>query len=242
MGVRYGEQNGQAAAYGEAVAGRRRHRDLRAGGACARARRRSSSTMAASGSSYRATISAGADPTCAGFEPVPCDVFVTEATFGLPVFRHPDTGTEIAKITTALQGNPDRCVLVGAYALGKAQRVIAELRQLGHDAPIYLHGAVQRLCDLYVELGVDLGDLRPATGVEGGRPQGRGRHRPAVGAQRPLEPPPARADHGDGEGLDARPPARGAAHGRAAADRLRPRRLGRADGDLRRTRAVARCG
>jgi putative mRNA 3-end processing factor len=57
-------------------------------------------------------------------------------------------------------------VLVGAYALGKAQRVIAELRQLGHDAPIYLHGAVQRLCDLYVELGVDLGDLRPATGLK----------------------------------------------------------------------------
>jgi putative mRNA 3-end processing factor len=106
------------------------------------------------------------DPTCAAFEPVPCDIFVTEATFGLPVFRHPDTGSEIAKITTALKDNPDRCVLVGAYALGKAQRVIAELRQLGHDAPIYLHGAVQRLCDLYVELGVDLGDLRPATGLK----------------------------------------------------------------------------
>ena len=106
-----------------------------------------------------------ADPTCLPFEPVKCDVFVTEATFALPVFRHPETGDEIDKLTDALAANPTRCVLVGAYALGKAQRVIAELRQRGFDDPIYLHGALQRLCDLYVELGVDLGELRPATGA-----------------------------------------------------------------------------
>ena len=100
------------------------------------------------------------DPTCARFEPVKCDVFVTEATFGLPVFRHPDTGDEIDKLLAALHTNPDRCILVGAYALGKAQRVIRELRDRGHADPIYLHGALQRLCDLYVEQGVDLGDLR----------------------------------------------------------------------------------
>lgn len=63
----------------------------------------------------------------------------------------------------ALHANPDRCVLVGAYALGKAQRVIAELRRRGHDDPIYLHGAMQRLCDLYAAHGVSLGELRPAT-------------------------------------------------------------------------------
>ncbi|SEL65325.1 putative mRNA 3-end processing factor [Sphingomonas palmae] len=101
------------------------------------------------------------DPTCTPFEPVKCDVFVTEATFGLPVFRHPDTGDEIDKLIAALHANPTRCVLVGAYALGKAQRVIAELRERGHEAPIYLHGALQRLCDLYVEQGVRLGELRP---------------------------------------------------------------------------------
>ena len=105
------------------------------------------------------------DPTCLPFEPVACDVFVTEATFGLPVFRHPDTGDEIDKLLAALHANPDRCVLVGAYALGKAQRVIAELRQRGHEAPIYLHGALQRLCDLYAGHGVALGELIPATGV-----------------------------------------------------------------------------
>ncbi|RDE07250.1 ligase-associated DNA damage response exonuclease [Sphingomonas aracearum] len=114
-----------------------------------------------------------ADPTCAPFEPVKCDVFVTEATFALPVFRHPETGDEIDKMTTALAANPQRCVLVGAYALGKAQRVIAELRRRGFDDPIYLHGALQRLCDLYVELGVDLGELRPATGASKAELAGR---------------------------------------------------------------------
>ena len=103
------------------------------------------------------------DPTCAPFEPVKCDVFITEATFGLPVFRHPAIGDEIDKLTAALRANPDRCVLVGAYALGKAQRLIRELRDRGFDDPVYIHGALQRLCDLYVAHGVDLGDLRPAT-------------------------------------------------------------------------------
>ncbi len=103
------------------------------------------------------------DPTCAPFEPVPCDIFITEATFGLPVFRHPETASEIDRLLLRLHENPDRCVLVGAYALGKAQRLIAELRCRGHSDPIYIHGALQRLCDLYQEHGVDLGELRPAT-------------------------------------------------------------------------------
>ncbi|WP_375403206.1 ligase-associated DNA damage response exonuclease [uncultured Sphingomonas sp.] len=103
------------------------------------------------------------DPTCAPFQPVACDVFVTEATFGLPVFRHPDTGDEMDKLLARLHANPDRCVLVGAYALGKAQRVIAELRARGHAKPIFLHGALVRLCELYRAHGVELGELRPAT-------------------------------------------------------------------------------
>jgi len=105
------------------------------------------------------------DPTCAPFEPVPCDIFITEATFGLPVFRHPDTGSEIDRLLARLHANPDRCVLVGAYALGKAQRLIAELRRRGHHDPIYIHGALQRLCELYEAHGVPLGELRLATGV-----------------------------------------------------------------------------
>jgi putative mRNA 3-end processing factor len=105
------------------------------------------------------------DPTCAPFEPVPCDIFVTEATFALPVFRHPDAGAEIVRALSALAANPDRCLLIGAYALGKAQRVVALLRAAGHDAPIYLHGAMGRLMALYQAHGIDLGELRPAAGV-----------------------------------------------------------------------------
>lgn len=113
------------------------------------------------------------DPTCEPFRPVKCDVFVTEATFGLPVFRHPETTDEIDKLLAALRAEPERCVLVGAYALGKAQRVIAELRGMGFDDPIYIHGALQRLCDLYIDHGVPLGELRPATGVAKRELQGR---------------------------------------------------------------------
>ena len=113
------------------------------------------------------------DPTCAPFQPVPCDIFITEATFGLPVFRHPATAQEVDRLLQRLHDNPDRCILVGAYALGKAQRLIAELRCRGHHDPIYIHGALQRLCDLYVRFGVALGELRSAT--EASKDELRGR-------------------------------------------------------------------
>ena len=100
------------------------------------------------------------DPTCPPFAVTPCDIFITEATFGLPVFTHPPIAQEIAKPLDALVDHPDRCVLIGAYALGKAQRVIAELRASGHTDPIYLHGAMEKMCRLYREFGVDLGELR----------------------------------------------------------------------------------
>ncbi|MBS0284959.1 MAG: ligase-associated DNA damage response exonuclease [Proteobacteria bacterium] len=99
------------------------------------------------------------DPTCAPFAPVPCDVLVTEATFGLPVFVHPPIEEEIARLLHARALHPDRCILVGAYALGKAQRVIAELRRAGHDETIWLHGALAQMCRLYEEHGVPLGPL-----------------------------------------------------------------------------------
>ena len=100
------------------------------------------------------------DPTCPPFEVTPCDIFITEATFGLPLFTHPPIEDEMAKLLERLAAYPDRCVLVGAYALGKAQRVIAELRRAGHTQPIYLHGAMEKMCRLYEEHGVDLGELR----------------------------------------------------------------------------------
>jgi putative mRNA 3-end processing factor len=113
------------------------------------------------------------DPTCLPFEPVPCDIFITEATFALPVFCHPETSSEIARLRAALTAEPARCILVGAYALGKAQRVIAELRRAGHDAPIFIHGALQRLCDLYRDFGVELGELHPITGLKPAELAGR---------------------------------------------------------------------
>jgi putative mRNA 3-end processing factor len=103
------------------------------------------------------------DPTCPPFTPVKCDVFITEATFGLPVFHHPPDKGEIAKVLHARELFPDRSVLIGAYSLGKCQRVIALLRRASYERPIYLHGAHQALCDLYVGRGVQLGTLLPAT-------------------------------------------------------------------------------
>jgi putative mRNA 3-end processing factor len=103
------------------------------------------------------------DPTCPPFEPVPCDVFVTEATFGLPVFRHPDDAEEIRKLLRSVEQFPERTHLVGAYALGKAQRIIALLREAGWDRTIYVHGAFERLNALYEDFGIELGPLAPAT-------------------------------------------------------------------------------
>lgn len=108
------------------------------------------------------------NPACAPFEPVPCDVLVTEATFALPVFRHPDPLEEITRLLASVAAFPDRAHLVGAYALGKAQRIIMLLRLANWDGPIYIHGALERLCEYHASQGIPLGDLRPAT-VEGSK-------------------------------------------------------------------------
>lgn len=100
-----------------------------------------------------------ADPTCPPFELVPCDLFVTEATFALPVFRHEPDAREIGRLLGSLATFPERTHLVGVYSLGKCQRLIALLRQAGYDRPIWLHGALEGACDLYEQLGVPLGPL-----------------------------------------------------------------------------------
>ncbi len=107
-----------------------------------------------------------ADPTVTPFDVVACDTFITEATFGLPVFRHPPGADEIAKLLVSLSLFTDRPHLVGAYSLGKAQRVIAEIRAAGYDAPIYLHGAMEKLCAFYQSQGIGLGDLQPVAGLK----------------------------------------------------------------------------
>lgn len=103
-----------------------------------------------------------AESTAQTFELVPCDTFITEATFGLPVFQHPDPKDEIARLLKSVEEQPERCHVIGAYALGKTQRVIKMIREAGYSAPIYLHGANTKLCDYYQSEGIDLGDLRKA--------------------------------------------------------------------------------
>ena len=124
------------------------------------------------------------DPTCAPFDPCTCDVFITEATFGLPVFRHPPDAREIDKLLHSLALFPERSHLVGVYALGKCQRVLALLRQAGYEEPVYLHGALIKLTELYEILGVRLGPVLPLSGVA----------REALKGRIVLAPPSAIAD------------------------------------------------
>ena len=112
-----------------------------------------------------------ADPSCAPFEVTPCDLFVTEATFGAPVWRFPPPQTQIARLMKSLRLFPDRTHIIHAYSLGKAQRLMAELRVAGWSDPIFIHRALAGICQVYQRAGVDLGVLRP---VEKGQTSPRG--------------------------------------------------------------------
>ncbi len=97
------------------------------------------------------------DPTCAPLEVVPCEVFITEATFGLPIFRWPDTG-DVARDIVRWR---DHCALRGeaavlfCYALGKAQRLLAELAECT-DRPAFVHGATAAGVEVYRQAGVEM--------------------------------------------------------------------------------------
>jgi putative mRNA 3-end processing factor len=109
---------------------------------------------------YSGDFKRGSDPTCTGFDVSPCDVFITEATFGLPVFRHPPVADEIGKLMDSLATFPDRPHLIGCYPLGKTQRLIKEIRNAGYAREIYIHGALQQLISLYEsQAGMDFGEL-----------------------------------------------------------------------------------
>ncbi|MCP9791850.1 ligase-associated DNA damage response exonuclease [Vulcanococcus limneticus Candia 3F8] len=113
-----------------------------------------------------------ADPSCAPFEPVGADVFITEATFGLPIYRWRDGAAVAAEILAWWQGAPEQTSILFCYAFGKAQRVLAELAALGVGQPgqpgaegreILLHGAVQALMEPYRQAGVVLPPARPVS-------------------------------------------------------------------------------
>jgi putative mRNA 3-end processing factor len=99
------------------------------------------------------------DPTCEPYEVVPCDLFVTEATFGLPVYRHEADTHEVAKLLASLEDFPERTHQIGVYGLGKCQRLIALLRQAGYGRPIWLHGALRAMTDYYIARGFELGEV-----------------------------------------------------------------------------------
>ena len=109
-----------------------------------------------------------ADPSCSPFEPVQADVFITEATFGLPIYRW-QSGAEVAgEILSWWQAAPERPSLLFAYAFGKAQRLLAELAAIGVTNEVLLHGAVEALMPAYREAGVRLPPTLPVSSAAKG--------------------------------------------------------------------------
>jgi putative mRNA 3-end processing factor len=97
------------------------------------------------------------DPTCRPFEPVACHTFITEATFGLPIYTWDATATVVSDIAEWWQANREqgRASVLFCYALGKAQRILSELRDVAIE-PIRLHGAMVALTDAYREASIRL--------------------------------------------------------------------------------------
>ena len=127
-----------------------------------------------------------ADPTCTPFEPVRCDTFVTESTFGLPIYRWDDTRTVIDDITSWWQGNTDagRTSVMFCYAIGKAQRLLAELARVT-DRAIYVHGMMLGMIDAYRDAGVAMLPIKPVI-------EKTGRAKPSFAGELVLAPLSAR--------------------------------------------------
>jgi len=98
------------------------------------------------------------DPSCAPFEPLRCDAFVTEASYALPLFRWDEPAALAREIVAWWQGNPATSVLF-CYALGKAQRLLAEIARIS-DRPVWVHGMVEPFAQVYREHGVRLAETR----------------------------------------------------------------------------------
>ncbi len=96
-----------------------------------------------------------ADPTCAPFEVVPCDTFITESTFALPIYRWDPTEQVVSEMMEWWAGNRDRGLtsIVFCYTIGKAQRLLAELARVT-DQPVLVHGMMVPMIDVYRDAGV----------------------------------------------------------------------------------------
>ncbi len=110
------------------------------------------------------------DPTCAPFESVRADVLVTEATFGLPIYRWDEAQSVVESVYAWWEANRalGRASLLHCYALGKAQRLLAELAQLT-DRTVYVHGAIEKITALYREQGIRMLPTQPVVETEKGR-------------------------------------------------------------------------
>ncbi len=100
------------------------------------------------------------DSTCLPYEVAKCHTFITEATFGLPIFKHPPDKIEIQKLIKSINSNKNSTHLIGVYALGKCQRLICLLRGIGYEKPIYLHGALIKICEYYNKKKINMGILK----------------------------------------------------------------------------------
>lgn len=130
------------------------------------------------------------DPTCAPFEAVRCDAFITEATFALPIYRWREPAEVAQEILEWWKGNEasGRASVLFAYALGKCQRVLAELALLT-DKPVFVHGAVEALLEPYRSAGVR---MLPTSRVgEDDEGAAKGKKRRSFAGELILAPPSA---------------------------------------------------
>jgi len=107
------------------------------------------------------------DPSCTSFEVVECDAFITEATFGLPIYHWDDGEITAEQIYRWWQDDPTRPSLLFCYAFGKSQRVLAELTKFTNQT-VYLHGAVHNLTEIYRGVGIEMVPTTPVSQMEKG--------------------------------------------------------------------------
>jgi putative mRNA 3-end processing factor len=124
------------------------------------------------------------DPTCAPFEPVRCDTFITESTFGLPIYRWDATASVIADMLAWWDANRERGLtsIVFCYTIGKAQRLLAELARVT-DRPVLVHGMLVPMIEAYRSHGIEM--LHTETLID--RPRGT-----SLAGELVLAPPSAR--------------------------------------------------
>jgi putative mRNA 3-end processing factor len=107
------------------------------------------------------------DPTCDAWEPVRCHTFITESTFGLPIYRWPAPRAVFESVNAWWAANADagQTSLLFGYGLGKAQRLLAGLDPA--IGPILVHGAVDRMTQLYRDAGVTMPATEHASSARG---------------------------------------------------------------------------